>query len=220
MNKTIAQASYQEIANAYINKVPLVIWGYRKASLVRDIDDDGVIETYCRFSLKMAERYNLGFEFRIWKSNKDRKRRLKERVQKIISSSRAQFLTLTFNNKFFERETTEETRRLYVSRFLKEQCSQYVANIDYGDERNREHYHALVVPKGERINYAPYTAFFDGSRIYAENVSVSGKSEISISLYISKLTNHALKESGRYKRLIYSRGPKKFEYVNQRFKHE
>lgn len=206
MNKTISQASYEEIANAYINKVPLVIWGYRKASLIHDIDENGEVSTYCRFHLKMAERYNLGFEFRIWKSNKDRKARLKERVSKIVRSKRAIFLTLTFNNEFLSRETSEETRRRYIRRFLKEQCEQYVANVDYGDKRNREHYHAIVIPKGARVSFAPYCAFFDGSRVFAENVRVSENSENCISLYISKLTNHALKESGRYKRLIFSRG--------------
>lgn len=207
MNKTISQASYDEIAFAYKSKVPLLIYNYRKNALVYDIDnDEGEIKTYCRFSLKMAEKYNLGFEFRVWKSNRDRKRRLKERVRKMIATGCAQFLTLTFNNEFFDRETSEETRRRYIRRFLKEQCKCYVANVDYGEKRNREHYHAVVVPLHERIDYAPYCAFFDGSRIYAETIAINEKSNISISLYINKLTNHALKESGKYKRLIFSRG--------------
>lgn len=210
MNKTIRQATTEEIANAYINRVPLLIYSYRKASLEYTIDNQSgeVLDRYCRFGLPMANRYNLGFEFRIWSSNKKRKERLKARVSDIVQSGKAIFLTLTFNDRFLSRDTTEITRRRYISRFLKEQCDKYVANVDYGESdkgTHREHYHALVIPKKERIDYAPYCAFFDKSRIYAQSVTVSEKSDISISLYISKLTNHALKSSGRYKRLICSR---------------
>lgn len=210
MNKTIRQATKEEIATAYQNKVPLLIANYRKASLLREINyDTGETTSLCRFNLSMANRYNLGFEFRIWKSNRDRKNRLKDRVSKIISNGNAIFLTLTFNDSFLSRDTTEQTRRRYVSRFLKEQCKQYVANIDYGEREDcthREHYHAIVIPKAEKIDFKPYCAFFDGSRIYAEKVLINEKSNISISLYINKLTNHALKTSGKAKRLIYSRG--------------
>lgn len=210
MNKRISEASPQEIAEAYKNKVPLLIWNYRKASIGYNIDyDTGETELFCRFGLKMAERYNLGFEYRIYDSNKNRKKRLSKRVSDIVRSGKAQFITLTFNDTFFSRSTSEITRRRYISRFLKEQCEQYVANIDYGERQDcthREHYHALVIPKQERIDYKPYCAFFDKSRIFAEQVRISGKSEISIALYINKLTNHSLKASGKCKRLIYSRG--------------
>lgn len=210
MNKTIRSATHEEIKEAYLNKAPLLISNYRKKSIDYDIvNEEGEVKLFCSFGLKKAEKVDLGFEFRIWKSNRDRKKRLKDRVSKIISTNRAKFLTLTFNDSFLSRSTSEDTRRRYVSRFLKEQCSQYVANLDFGEREDcthREHYHALVIPKGEKIDYKPYCAFFDGSRIYSEDVRVNEKSEISISLYINKLTNHALKTSGRAKRLIYSRG--------------
>lgn len=206
MNKTIREATTEEIANAYINRVPLLIYSYRKASLEYNIDfETGETETYCRFGLPMAEKYNLGFEFRIWSSNKKRKQRLKVRVSDIVKSNKAIFLTLTFNDKFFTRSTSETTRRRYISRFLKEQCERYVANVDYGEKNGREHYHAIVVPKNDIIDYKPYLSFFDKSCIFAERVDTKESSETNIALYISKLTNHALKTSGRYKRLIYSR---------------
>ena len=209
MNKTLREATTDEIKNAYINKVPLVIWNYRKASIEYDIDyEDGVVNRYCRFNLSMAKRYNLAFEYRIWQSNKLRKERVLKRVKKIINNGNAIFVTLTFNDKFLNRSTSETTRRRYVSRFLKEQCLYYIANIDYGESQkgtHREHYHALVIPKGEKIDYASYSAYFDKSRIFAEPVIISGKSEDNIAKYISKLTNHSLKSSGQYKKLIYSR---------------
>lgn len=206
MNKKLKEASKQEIAKAYKDKVPYFIAQVRQL-FPRNYCDmrTGEVVSHNGFNQYVANKCNKGFEFRIWQSNKQRKFRLKERVSNMIIKGNAIFLTLTFNNDFLQRETTEDTRRRYIRRFLKEQCSEYIANADYGDINQREHYHALVIPKKARIDFKPYCAFFDGSMIYSEKVQVSEKSNKSISLYISKLTNHALKESGQYKRLIYSR---------------
>lgn len=77
----------------------------------------------------------------------------------MVGSGNAKFLTLTFNDSFFDRGTSEDTRRKYIRRFLKEQCQEYVANVDYGDKNGREHFHAIVVPKSTRIDYTPYCDF-------------------------------------------------------------
>ena len=210
MNKKLKEATKEEIANAYKNQVPLLIWNYRQYSVLTSIErvyDTGVVDykRICSFNLKMAQNYNMGFEFRIWQSNKMRKERVKKRITEYINTGKAQFVTLTFSPTFFERETSEETRRRYIARFLKEQCEYYVANVDYGEENGREHYHAVIVPKNERIDYKAYNDIFDKSRIYAEDIRVNDKSFDSVSRYISKLTNHALKIKGEYQRLIFSR---------------
>lgn len=210
MNKTIKEATKSEIAQAYKDKVPTLIYNYRKNSLTCDIkriSELGEVEyqPIASFNLKMAQKYNLGFEFRIWQSNKMRKERIKKRITDYINTGKAQFLTLTFSPAFLSRDTTEETRRRYIARFLKEQCEYYVANIDYGEDNGREHYHAVIVPKNDRIDYQPYNDIFDKSRIYAEPIIISNKSLDNISRYINKLTNHALKIKGAYQRLIFSR---------------
>lgn len=208
MNKKLNSATKEEIMQAYQSNVISLIHNYRKNSVILDSYDDqtGLLKYVCRFDLGMAEKYNLGFEFRVWNSNKNRKARLRSRIVDMLQSKKAKFLTLTFNDSFFTRGTSEETRRKYIRRFLKEQCERYVANVDYGDKNGREHYHAIVVPKAERVDFAPYCACFDGSRIDSEDIIVSQKSKDSLARYINKLTNHSLKESGRYKRLIFSRG--------------
>lgn len=213
MNKKIKEATKEEIAQAYKDKVPLMISNirYRVYSQQDNIFSDmntGEIISRNGFNMYVAEKFNKGFEFRIYNSNKARKLRLETRINRIISSDKAKFLTLTFNDEFFKRATSEQTRRRYIARFLKEQCCEYVANIDFGereDKTHREHYHAIVIPKSTRIDYAPYCAFFDNSRIYSENIKASAKSSDNLSRYINKLTNHCLKASGQYKRLIYSR---------------
>lgn len=213
MNKKIKDATKEEIAKAYYNNVPTLISNirYRVKSKQDNIFTDmrtGEVISRNGFNYFVAASINKGFEFRVWRSNKGRHDRLRNRVSKMIATKSAIFLTLTFNDKFFDRETSEETRRRYIARFLKEQCISYVANVDYGEKEectHREHYHAVVIPKGKRIDFKPYCAFFDGSRVFSEKIHTDKKSKDCISRYISKLTNHSLKASGQYKRLIYSR---------------
>ena len=209
MNKSLKEASREEVSKAYLEQVPFLISKIRKNCYQNNgcfVDmRTGEINSRVGFNRFAAKKANLGFEYSIWESNKARKLRLSKRVSKIVLSKKAQFLTLTFAPSYFERVPNAETRRTYIRRFLKEQCSDYVANIDFGEDNGREHYHAIVIPKNEFIDYQPYCDTFEKSRIYAEHVKVNGKSVDNISKYINKLTNHALKENGQYKRLIYSR---------------
>lgn len=130
----------------------------------------------------------------------ERTRRLKRRVESIISYP-SLFLTLTFtNNVLFT--TSLATRRRYVARFLKSITSNYVANIDFGSKKGREHYHALV-----QVESVDHTLWRYGA-INFERVSYdSTKTTDKLSEYVSKLTNHAIKKTTRRFHLIY---PKNF----------
>ena len=206
MNKRLKTATKEEIKQAYQSNVISLISRLRKQHENGFTDmRTGEVLSLAGFTMPRAEKLGLGFEYRIFISNNMRKARLKKRISKMIMTNKAIFLTLTFNNSFFSRDTSKVTRRRYISRFLKEQALEYVANIDYGDEHEREHYHAVVVPKGEKIDFKPYRDAFDDSNINSKRIKKSEHSNKSVSLYINKLTNHALKESGQYERLIYSR---------------
>ena len=207
MNKTIREATYEEVSNAMKKDAIGHIRHLRKSSLTQDIDGySGELITYCRFNKSMAERYNLGLEFRLWAANKQRNKRLEQRVSRLVYSENAIFLTLTFNDAFLKRNCSPQTLRRYMSRFLKEQCCDYVANIDFGEDNDRVHYHALVVPKNSSIDFARYREMFDNSNINAKRVRQAERSVTGIGLYINKFTLHALKDNGHYQRLIYSRG--------------
>lgn len=131
-----------------------------------------------------------------------RKKRLKvrQKIGDIVVRGDCVFLTLTFKDEVLAR-TTEETRRRYVSRFLKSQCDTYVANIDFGGLNGREHYHALV--------YAPsvdYSKWHKYGAIKGEVVKSSEKDLTRVSKYVVKLARHALKKTaGKGRRIVYSR---------------
>lgn len=78
-------------------------------------------------------------------TNEQRNRqRITAKILWLITEYSAKTLTLTFNDKTLKR-TTEEQRREIVKRYLRNQSAYYIANIDYGEENGREHYHALIV---------------------------------------------------------------------------
>lgn len=148
-------------------------------------------------------------------NEKRRKRKCRERLFRIIArygNSDVFFLTLTFDDNTLS-TTNEITRRSYITRFLKYHFEDYVANVDYGDENGREHYHAvvggvqwlvkmegnhnrLICPPERKWRYG----FLDIDR-------VSVNSEKGLTEYLLKLTSHAVKRSTDplSKRIIYAR---------------
>ena len=132
-------------------------------------------------------------------SRYSRKRRIQKRIQKYIQEGKGAFYTLTFRDHVLA-STSEDTRRQYVRRWLSLNFKQYVANIDFGDKNEREHYHAVVnLEDGVLPEEWPH-GFHK-----VQFVAFEGVDDTRISKYMSKLTNHALKQSGHLKRIIYSR---------------
>lgn len=210
MNKKIKECEKSEIIDALHNGAYKVIAKKRKNNLIycEYEEDTGELHAHTTYGLKNALNDNLGLEFRLSQSNHMRKARLKERISNMVNTNHAYFLTLTFNDSVFNRNLSPETRRRYIARFLKSECKEYVANIDFGSSNNREHYHAVVIPK-TIIDFARYREIFDNSNINYKRIIKGDKDIKKVSLYIAKLTNHALKENGFYKRLIYSRNVSK-----------
>jgi hypothetical protein len=156
----------------------------------------------------------IGYAHRLNKAKDARTMRLRDRCTTAINSGKAVFLTLSFSPETLAK-TSAKTRRVYVTRFLKKVSPEfYVANIDFGGEgeyidrkgkkrvkTSREHYHCLVL---HRVNFKrdwPYATNNECQPVHA-----SKKSDRAIPKYIAKLTNHAIKESARGVRIVYSRG--------------
>lgn len=137
-------------------------------------------------------------EEKVYNAYRKRLQRLKKRVSIILNSNKAIFLTLTFNDKTLAQYDLIFLKT-YVRKFLKSQCSNYVCNVDYGSLNNRLHFHALVVPKNDLIDYNLYSlGAINGRKVYCPNST-------RLSRYILKLSYHAIKDSTDNNRLIYSR---------------
>ena len=132
-------------------------------------------------------------------SSNKRVKRLKDRIERYLSMGCCIWLTLTFTDAVLSK-TTEETRKRYVARFLKSQSPYYIANIDYGSTTEREHYHAVVM-----TDFVDMTKWSYGFA-YTERIKNHIKTSTKISKYVSKLCNHAIKETTKRSCYIYSRG--------------
>jgi len=111
------------------------------------------------------------------------------------------FLTLTFNDDTLQR-TTQKERRTAVSRYLKQFNCRYVANIDFGKENGREHYHAVI--NCGSVCFDSWRKFgnINAERIRNKDLKAD---KTKLAKYICKLSNHAIKETTKRSSLIYSR---------------
>lgn len=127
-------------------------------------------------------------------------KRVRRRITELMVFTPCSFLTLTFTDEVLA-STSEETRRRYVSRFLKSISENYVGNIDYGKTTEREHYHAVV--EGQDLDLTGWTYGFTKCIKcgYTDIITDSAR----LSKYINKLSNHATKRTTKGKKIIYSR---------------
>lgn len=132
------------------------------------------------------------------KARYKRSNRLESYIEKMLTYGQCSFLTLTFKDDVLE-TTKESSRRKYVTRYLARFSPFYIANIDYGGQNGREHYHVVIMHK-KKIDLSIW--FKKYGRIDLEPIRV--KNADCLSKYMTKLTNHAIKDTGRSKRLIYS----------------
>lgn len=125
--------------------------------------------------------------------------RMKQRIEKMMQIGNCIFLTLTFNENIIN-STSENTRRKYVQEFLKSESDYYIANVDFGEENGREHYHCIVVT--DKIDCADWKKY--GGRFF-EKVKKTKLSAIRISKYLTKLTNRYISHNRKRTASIYSR---------------
>ena len=136
---------------------------------------------------------------RIYKAHLERVLRLKKRVKSILSFTHSVFITLTFTNDVLA-TTSAPTRRRYVTRYLNKFGGDYVANIDFGSQTDREHYHAVV-----GFDILLDTPLWNYGFKNIQHIRIQDKTDTKIAKYIAKLTNHAIKETSKGSRMIYAK---------------
>lgn len=149
-----------------------------------------------------------------------RQKRLKDFISDILTASETTvFLTLTFSDDTLEK-TTVKTRRAYVQRFLRSHGAAYVANIDYGAENDREHYHAVIGCSVDLSEWQDKCGFAYAEKIRFDrfgkiprrykNLPPDEQAErmkedtfARLAKYTAKLTNHAIKATTKRQCLMY-----------------
>lgn len=149
-----------------------------------------------------------------------RNNRLKQRIVALMTCGDCYFLTLTFDSEKASKrgidiENVDEKALKRLKKALTQYLSgigHYVANVDYGGENGRFHFHALVqsdkpLALGEENEWFQKWGAIKVQRAKWGN---KGESPAKIAQYINKLTNHAVKNTVRNHRVIFSRGFDKF----------
>ena len=159
--------------------------------------NDNELQVYRMMAQAFPEEWKEAY--RVNDASYHRTKRLKTKIKAMITSGSCIFLTLTFTNKVLD-TTSQDTRKQYIKRALKSMSDIYIANIDYGSKKEREHYHAIVL--ADRVDHNTWKyGNIDFERVRVEQED----SPVKIAKYITKLTNHAIKETVKQNRLIYSR---------------
>lgn len=128
-----------------------------------------------------------------------RYKRLRDRISDMFDVFDCTFVTLTFEDKYLE--SSLDTKREYCKRFLSSFEMPYVANVDYGGQNGRIHFHAVIACPREQLEREPWHYGFQ----YLETCRTDTDDEKRLSKYVAKLSAHALKSTTKNSRLIYSR---------------
>jgi len=224
INKKIRDASCEEIEAEYVFGDVRKVKDIRREIYLNNAEQN----PDCLIFDLRQEDYDskkLGLANRLALSEKRRKKVLNKKVNEFVESESAYFITLTFRSDFFVGKNDETISR-YVKRFLKENCVKYVVNVDYGEKHDRLHFHGVVVLKtNDSLSDFAFHRY-KNKLIYCSNfinwdygfsvvqkvrketselMKDTNKNYLQLSNYINKLTNHALKNTGRPPRIIYSR---------------
>lgn len=130
--------------------------------------------------------------------NRQRKKRCRRYLREMFAAhtlrpNQFYFITMTFSDSTLE-NTSFQTRRQYVTRWCKENLTDYYGNVDFGSKNGREHYHiAAFVPESLiDANARPISRY---GFVNWKPIKIDMKSANRLGNYINKLTNHAWKES-------------------------
>lgn len=116
------------------------------------------------------------------------------------------FATFTFSDETLD-TTSAKTRHRKVIQCLGANCIDYIVNIDYGTQNEREHYHALIAVDLRSVEvYLDDKGHFKITGLDAykygfyslERIKTAEIDEKRLSRYITKLTFHSIKVKQSY----------------------
>lgn len=146
--------------------------------------------------------------------------RLRNRIERMCNIGCC-FLTLTFDDVQLGKHSPA-IRRKRVQQFLNGFEVPYIANIDFGSENGREHYHAVICAPLEQLalerwkrGYVYYEEV-GSNRVYRADKGIHERPRkrrddtpeydgSRTAKYMNKLTNHALKETTKGQKIMYCR---------------
>lgn len=180
---------------------------YDKAHKLQYIGLKNLRETGDTTNLELAEQVLSSFTkeeaeacYQLNHAKYARKARVKNYTELMLNQfDKVYFLTITFSDKYIN--SSDETKRKYVTRVLKNLTDYYIANVDYGKEFGRLHYHAIATQ--------PLTQdLWKYGFVYCQEIRKTSTDCEKVAKYCVKFTNHALKDTNKTKKCLYSKALK------------
>ena len=137
----------------------------------------------------------------------EQRKKVEEHIKYLFEKSHMAlfFVTLNFNDEALKLKP--DTRRQKVRRLLNKICDDYILNIDYGEKKGREHYHAIIALK--EGTFTEYKNDFNHIKIREldcydygnydlEKIKTGDNDKKRLARYITKLTLHSVKVEQKY----------------------
>lgn len=180
---------------------------YDKAHKLQWLGVKQYVETGDLSNIELAEQVLNSFSkdeaeacYQLNHAKYNRKVRLKNYIELMLQKfNKVYFITLTFSDKY--NNASDETKRKYATRCLKSLSPYYVANVDYGKEYGRLHYHAITT---QPLTQDLWKYGFSNCQEIRNTPSDTEK----VAKYCVKFSNHALKETNKTKKCLYSKALK------------
>jgi len=125
---------------------------------------------------------------------------IRKRVAKIIAQEHSYFITFTLDDQHLNLKQNTHIKKI-TETLASGSVIDYLLNNDYGDKTNRLHYHAVCCFNCQ-LDYSTMQKIYQYGAL--DIAKIIKKDLKSISEYIQKLKNHAIKKSTAmitYKRL-------------------
>lgn len=147
-------------------------------------------KTYRELQIKGYKNEDAMFKAfeKVKKNFNNMKQRLYNRIYE-IQKEKGYFITLTYKG---DTPNIEKAHK-QLKRWCVVNCNLYVGNIDFGEINDRIHHHVVCVPKHN--NLVGSWKYGSINILKIRDSKVDGRKAV---MYVSKLMNHAIKETADY----------------------
>lgn len=122
-----------------------------------------------------------------------------------LTDYKVYFATFTFSDDTLSR-TSPDTRKQKIRRLISSFCDDFLLNIDFGSENEREHYHAVLIVRsdihpvndGKSLRFSQLDSYSDYGFYNVKQVSFNHDDADKLSAYLAKLTMHSVKVKQSY----------------------
>ena len=139
---------------------------------------------------------------RIRNAKNKQRQKIEDHIRFLFDKGKCDLYFATFNFNDVAMTKKEDTRKQLIRRLLNEVCDDYILNIDFGEKKGREHYHAIIAIRKDRqtkrVNEFGHLKLeeldsYNYGNYDLEEIKRDELDKVRLARYITKLTMHSVK---------------------------